>query len=649
VSATISAPISTPSAPARSPASREEILAAVLDPSRLPSPPAVALQIVNAASRPDCPPAEIVSLLGLDPVLCGKLLKAVNSCLYGLKQPVASVARAVHVVGLKTVRSLALGLSLPAVKVGRGAPREMSDFWITSVGGAIIARELAARARRPNPDDDLVAGLLRDLGEVLLRQAFADGWAAHIARHGDRIVQDPCGAEQESFGIDHTDAGAELLHKWGLPPEIVDPIRYHHHPELLAASPRPLRERGELLWLASHLVQLDAVAQFPPLLARVLGAAEAQFGLPRPTLVEFLQQVVPKIESFASVLNQDIGQCPDFAAVLAAGAAELVNLTVENSRKRLSGTIAVGATVRAPLAPPRTPPPSKPTVGRGQRPEFRPEFVTTFPEFGCVLGEYEVVQPLGRGAMGVVFKAFEPSLQRNVAIKMLAPELATSETARRRFAREGRAAAAIQHDNVVAIYAVREAAGIPYLAMEYVKGRCLEASVQQHGPMPIPLFVSAAKQLTAGLGAAHARHIVHRDVKPANILVEDETGRVKLTDFGLARVGDDAALTADGALIGTPFYMAPEVIEGAAAAPVSDLFSLGGVFYMMATGRVPFAGQTVAAVFNAVTSAAPTPPRRLRPNVPEWLEDLILGLLRKDPARRIPDTAAVAAVLAAQG
>lgn len=189
------------------------MLAFVLDPSRLPSPPAVALQIVNTASRPDCQPSEIVALLGLDPVLCGRLLKAVNSCLYGLKQPVASVARAVHVLGLKTVRSLALGLSLPAVKIGRGSQREMSEFWIASVGGAIIARELAVLSRRPNPEDDLVAGLLRDLGEVILRQAFARKWADHVAKHGDRAVTDPCEIELESFGIDHAEVSSSLLRK----------------------------------------------------------------------------------------------------------------------------------------------------------------------------------------------------------------------------------------------------------------------------------------------------------------------------------------------------------------------------------------------------------------------------------------------------
>jgi HD-like signal output (HDOD) protein/tRNA A-37 threonylcarbamoyl transferase component Bud32 len=660
VSATIYAPSSLPRG-TLAPTTRDEILAVVMDPSRLPSAPAVALQIVNAASQPDCPPTEIVSLLGLDPVLCGKLLKAVNSCLYGLKQPVASVARAVHVVGLRTVRSLALGLSLPAVKVGRGAPREMRDFWVASVGGAIIARELAVLARRPSPDDELVAGLLRDLGEVLLRQAFAGTWEDHVARHGDRTVTDPCRSEKESFGIDHADAGAELIGKWGLPPELVEPIRHHHHPERLAAAGREARERAELLWLASNLVHLDAVAQYPPLLARVLGAAEAQFGLPRPALIEFLQRVVPKIESFASVLNQDIGQCPDFAAVLAAGAAELVNLTVENSRNRMSGTASaatagraasVAGTLPLPAAPARSPAStlalgSDPAVP--ERPEFCPEFLARFPATGCRLGEYQMLQQLGRGAMGVVFKAFEPSLHRHVAIKMLAQELAATDLARQRFAREGRAAAAIQHDNVVAIHAVREARGIPFLAMEYVNGGCLETRVQQHGPMPIPLLVSTARQITAGLGAAHARNIVHRDVKPSNILIENESGRAKLTDFGLARVGDDAALTTDGTLIGTPFFMAPEVVEGATATALSDLFSLGGVFYLMATGRVPFAGQTVAAVFNAVTAGTPPPPRRLRPNVPGWLEDLILRLLRKEPAERFADAAQVAAVLASHG
>ena len=318
VSATIYAPSSvTTPRPAR--ATRAELLATILDPGRLPTPPAVALQVVNAASRPDCDPNEIVAFLGLDAALCAKLLKAVNSCLYGLKQPVASVGRAVHVLGLKTVRSLALGLSLPAVKVGRGADKGTREYWVSSVGGAILARELAVLAKRPNPDDDLVAGLLRDLGEVLLRQAFADTWDAHLARQAGRLVDDPCGAEAESFGIDHADVSAELLRGWKLPDDIVEPIRYHHQPALLSAAGKLRTERAELLQFASQLVHLDAIAQRPDLLAALLATARDRFGLTQPALVEFLQRVAPKVEAFAAVLNQDMGQCPDFAAVLAAG------------------------------------------------------------------------------------------------------------------------------------------------------------------------------------------------------------------------------------------------------------------------------------------------------------------------------------------
>ncbi|QEG28810.1 Serine/threonine-protein kinase PrkC [Gemmata obscuriglobus] len=652
----MSASISTPPLnplPPRHRAGRNEVLAAVLDPTRLPTAPAVALQVVNAASKSDCEPSEIVALLALDSALCGKLLRAVNSCIYGLKQPIASVARAVHVLGLNTVRSLALGLSLPAVKVGRGADQMTRDYWMSSVGGAIIARELAVLTRRSSPDDDLVAGLLRDLGELLLRQMFPDAWLRHVAYYGEGLVEDPCGAEVASFGIDHADVTAEILQQWKLPADIVEPIRYHHQPELATAASKVQQNRAELLQFSNYMVHLDRVAQNPDLLARVMMTAKERFHLPRTALVAFLQSVAPKIEAFASVLNQDIGQCPDYATVLAAGAQELVNLTVETSRTRMSGP---SASHRTPAPPPSrstartqalpddsTPPPTHCDV-KGL-PDFRPEFAKKLPECGCRLGGYELRSLLGRGAMGVVFKAFEPSLHRFVAIKVLAPELTASASARARFAREARVAASIQHENAVGIYAVREAAGVTYLAMEYVRGSCLEARVEQHGPLPVLLAVNVARQIASGLAAAHAKGVIHRDIKPANILLEDDTGRAKITDFGLARIADDAKMTADGALIGTPFFMAPETVQGEEADSRSDLFGLGGVMYHMVTGKVPFPGQTVAAVFNAVCGSEPLRPSLVRAAVPDWFEEVILRLLRKDPAARYPDAASVAAIL----
>jgi HD-like signal output (HDOD) protein len=645
VSATIFAPASTPPQSGAK-ATREQLLAVALDPSRLPSPPAVALQVVNAASRPACDPAEIVTILGTDAALCGKLLKAVNSCLYSLKQPVASVARAVQVLGLKTIRSLALGLSLPAVKANRGAASGMRDYWLASVGGAIIARELAVVTRRPGPEDDLVAGLLRDLGEVLLRQAFSALWDDHLARHAERIVDDPCGAEVESFGIDHADVSAELLRVWQLPADLVEPIRHHHGP-VPASLSQPQRERAELLHFASQLVNLDAVAQRPDLLERLLATSRDRFGLPQQALVEFLKKVAPKIEEFAGVLNQDVGQCPNFAAVLAAGAVELANLTVERGRQRQSGTVLIGETNRS--LPPATqsggrtyagtplPAQAAPAPVPGARlPEFRLEFLEKLPEGGCRIGTHELRSLIGRGATGVVFKAFDPILSRTVAVKVLAPELAALPGARHRFAREARLAS-VQNENVVAIYAVRELREVPYLVMEFVDGGCLEARVQQHGSLPVLLVAAAAHQIAAGLAAAHVRGVVHGDLKPANVLLDAETGRAKVGDFGLVRVAEGAG--------GTPFYTAPEVAQGETATTHSDLFSLGCVLYVMATGRVPFPGQSVAEVFTAVTSAEPVLPRQLRPALPEWLETIILRLLSKDPAAR-PSAAAVAALFA---
>ena len=313
---------------------REEVLAAVLHPDRLPTPPAVALQVAAAATRPNCRPNEIVSLLGRDPALCAKLLKAVNSCIYGLGRPVGSIDRAVTILGMNAVRSLALGLSLPSVQKGGAADLPSQEYWVGSVGGAMIARELAARLRFPNPEDELVAGLLRDLGSMLLRQTFPDAWAGMRAGAGKYdLVLDPCGLELEAFGAHHADVSAELLARWNLPADIIEPIRYHHAPEALAAAPAVQRQRVGLLHFADLLAHLDTVVADPELLEYTLVVGREQFGLPRPELIEFLARVVPKILEFGKLLNQDVSRCPDLGAVLAPEPAA----APETSRGRLTG------------------------------------------------------------------------------------------------------------------------------------------------------------------------------------------------------------------------------------------------------------------------------------------------------------------------
>ncbi len=180
------------------------------------------------------------------------------------------------------------------------------------------------------------------------------------------------------------------------------------------------------------------------------------------------------------------------------------------------------------------------------------------------LGRYEVSAVLGRGGFGVVFKAFDPVLLRVVAIKTLSPALASNASARRRFVREAQASAAVTHEHVVAIHAIEESAGAPYLVMPYIAGISLQQKLDRDGPLEVSEILRIGMQASFGLAAAHAQGLIHRDVKPANILLENGVQRVKITDFGLARAVDDASMTQSGAIAGTPLYMAPEQARGEA-------------------------------------------------------------------------------------
>jgi serine/threonine-protein kinase len=250
------------------------------------------------------------------------------------------------------------------------------------------------------------------------------------------------------------------------------------------------------------------------------------------------------------------------------------------------------------------------------------------------LGRYEVTAVVGRGGMGVVLKALDPALNRFVAVKVLAPQWAGSAAARRRFAREARAAAAVRHPNVVAIHGVDEAGGLPYLVMEYVHGVSLEQRVERDGPPELKEILRIGMQAADGLAAAHAQGLVHRDVKPANILLENGVERVKLTDFGLARAIDDASLTQSGVIAGTPLYMAPEQARGEAVDHRADLFSLGSVLYLLCTGRPAFRAPSTLAVLKRVCEDRPRPIQEITPDAPAWLVEIVEALHAKDPAFR---------------
>lgn len=261
------------------------------------------------------------------------------------------------------------------------------------------------------------------------------------------------------------------------------------------------------------------------------------------------------------------------------------------------------------------------------------------------LGHYEIQEIIGKGGMGVVLKAFDEDLHRVVAIKAMAPQLATTATAQQRFVREARAAAAVTHDHIVTIHAVEQADGLPYIVMQCVAGVSLQERLDRAGALPLVEILRIGMQTATGLAAAHAQGLVHRDIKPANILLENGIERVKITDFGLARAGHEASVTQAGVVAGTPHYMSPEQAEGKPLDQRTDLFSLGSVLYAMCTGHAPFRAHGTMAVLKRVCEEMPTPIRETNPAIPDWLVAIIDKLHAKDPAERYQSAAQVADVL----
>jgi serine/threonine protein kinase len=261
------------------------------------------------------------------------------------------------------------------------------------------------------------------------------------------------------------------------------------------------------------------------------------------------------------------------------------------------------------------------------------------------LGTYEIVEVIGRGGMGIVLRGIDSRLNRVVAIKVLAPELASNPNARRRFYREGQAAAAVSHDHVVTIHAVDDHERLPYLVMEFVAGESLEECIRRTGALPLESILRMGRQTALGLAAAHEVGLVHRDMKPANILLENGIQRVRITDFGLARASDDVSMTQTGTVSGTPLYMSPEQAGGEAVDHRSDLFSLGSVLYAMCTGRPAFRAQTTLAVIKRVCEDTPRPIREVNPDIPHWLVDIIDRLMAKQPVDRIQSAAELAELL----
>ena len=260
-------------------------------------------------------------------------------------------------------------------------------------------------------------------------------------------------------------------------------------------------------------------------------------------------------------------------------------------------------------------------------------------------GEFEIGRELGRGGMAAVFLAHEVSLDRKVAIKVMSPGLLMGAGMIERFKREAITIAHLNHPNIVSCYSVRQAAGLHFFVMRYIRGRSLEQLIHDAGPLPLPIIRSILCQVGSALTYAHRSQVVHRDIKPANILI-DEDGNAVVTDFGIAKVAALPGQTHSGALVGTPAYMSPEQCSGAEVSGASDQYALGAVAYEMVTGAAPFTGSTLT-VMNAQVEDPPPPIRARSPECPAEVEAAILRMLSKNPAERFPSMAEAKAALGA--
>ncbi len=248
-------------------------------------------------------------------------------------------------------------------------------------------------------------------------------------------------------------------------------------------------------------------------------------------------------------------------------------------------------------------------------------------------GRYEIIEELGTGGMGRVYRAHDTKLNEEVALKLIKPEIAAERRVVERFRNELKTARKIRHKNVCGMYDFHEEGKTLYLTMEYVRGEDLKSLIHRMKTLTVGAAVSVARQVAEGLGEAHKLGIVHRDLKPGNIIIDKE-GQAKIMDFGIARSLSGGGTTAEGVIIGTPEYMSPEQVEGKEADQRSDIYALGIILFEMVTGRLPFEGETPFSIANKQKSEPPPAPKKLMPQIPEGLNKLILRCLEKDKAKR---------------
>ncbi len=310
-----------------------EVLKQIASSPNIPSPPTVVLRVLDHASRADCTINDLCQIIQMDPGLAGNVLRIINSATYGLSRPVTSIQRALSIVGVNSARLLVLAISFPRVhKSFKQDPAMKQRYWKSSIAGAIVARELSQRLRSRDPEDDMAAGLLRDIGEMILQQMIPDGYQ-EIQRHpAEDFINGQCQIEEEQFSLDHAEVSAFVLNRWRLPSDMTEAIRWHHHPEQGTFSTVNAEARAYLLHFATRAAQLLLYPEHPLVFQELLTLARNRFNMDENTVREFLIPLSRKTVEFAALLQVDIGECNDYQAVMARASEELVHLTLSADR-----------------------------------------------------------------------------------------------------------------------------------------------------------------------------------------------------------------------------------------------------------------------------------------------------------------------------
>lgn len=308
--------------------SKKSLLDALMSNPNIPSPPGIALQVLDQASKPDCSIDKLSQLIAVDPALSVKILQMVNSAVFGLARPATSIQRAVAILGIKSARSVVLSLSLPQMYKKVKPPEDMTTYWLRSVGGAIVARDLAKLLKRRDPDEDMVLALLRDIGMVILQQCMSDAFDRVKARSAEELLWDQCRWEEEFCGIDHAEASAALLMEWRFPVETSQAVRAHHDPDQGVFTSEEAKDRAYVLWFATLAAQLLITPDQAAIYEKMREVSASRFKLDEKAMVAFLEPLSGRIKEFAALMQVDVGKVEDFQAVMARASEELMYLTV---------------------------------------------------------------------------------------------------------------------------------------------------------------------------------------------------------------------------------------------------------------------------------------------------------------------------------